>query len=140
MRMGTDSDFRIRTQKYYARMRREPGSGPVKKFIKTRNCIIPDPNVIRIRELNEKNNANGSGFSFPNPDSRILCPSKTQTRIRILGSGPPSKNSSKSEMRIIPDPDVIRIHYNLTKNNRNGIRIRFPKSGLKNFYANSEFA
>jgi hypothetical protein len=55
MRMGTDSDFRIRTQKFYARMRREPGSGPVKKFIKKLEMrIIPDPDVIRIRELNEK--------------------------------------------------------------------------------------
>jgi hypothetical protein len=51
MRMSPDSDFRIRTQEFYARMKREPGSGPVKKFIKTRNAYNsrsgrdPDPRI-----------------------------------------------------------------------------------------------
>jgi hypothetical protein len=51
MRIGPDSDFRIRTQEFYARMKREPGSGPVKKFIKTRNAYNsrsgrdPDPRI-----------------------------------------------------------------------------------------------
>ena len=91
MRIGPDSDFRIRTQEFYARMKREPGSGPVKKFIKTRNAYNsrsgrdPDPRIER------KNNTNESEFCFPNPDSIILGPSKTYTRIRILGSGPRQK-------------------------------------------------
>ncbi len=91
MRIGPDSDFRIRSQEFYAQMKREPGSGPVKKFIKTLNAYNsrsgrdPDPRIER------KNNANESEVCFPNPDSIILGPSKTQTRIRILGSGPRQK-------------------------------------------------
>jgi hypothetical protein len=56
MRMGPDSVSRIRTQKFYAWVRRKPGSGsessdpdPSKNSSKPKMYLIPDPNVIRIR-------------------------------------------------------------------------------------------
>ena len=68
--------------------------------------IIPDPDVIRIRELNEKLMRMG-------PESGLK---KFYAWVRRKpGSGSessdpdPSKNSSKPKMYLIPDPNVIRI-------------------------------
>ncbi len=51
--------------------------------------MIPDPDVVQIRESYPKLNVNASGSGFLNPDSGIFMRTQDSHRIRNIRYGPP---------------------------------------------------